>query len=63
MNVSYLINQLTTIRIESNSVLIMGSLNSGNFTIKFNKTELYTLSGTYKGCNSLYRRCREFLVV
>ena len=48
---------------ESNSVLIIGFLDNSNFTIKFNKTELYTLSETYKGYNSLYSKCLEFLVL
>ena len=46
---------------ELNSVL-MGFLNNGSFTIKFNKIELYALSGTCKGCNFLYGKCLEFLV-
>ena len=53
---------LTTIKIELNFVLVIGSLDSGNFTIKFNNTELYTLSGTCNGYSSLYRRCLSFLV-
>ena len=41
----------------------MGSLDSGNFIIKFNKTELYALSGTCNNYNSLYSRCLEFLIL
>ena len=40
----------------------MGSVNSGNFTIKFNNTEPYALSGTYNDCNSPYGRYLPFLV-
>ena len=40
----------------------MSSLDSNNFIIKLNNTELYALSGTYKGYNSLYRKCFPFLV-
>ena len=47
---------------ELNSVPVIDSLDSGNFTIKFNKTELYALSGTNNSYNSLYRRCLLFLV-
>ena len=32
----------------------MGSLNSGNFIIKFSKTELYAHSKIYNNYNSLY---------
>ena len=53
----------TIIRIELNSVLIISSLDGGSFTIKFNKTEFYTLSGTHNGCNSLYGKCLEFKVL
>ena len=63
MNVSYLINLLTTIRMELNSVLVMGFLDGGSFTIKSNKTELYACSGTYSNYNSLYGKCLEFLVL
>ena len=48
---------------ESNSVFIIGLLNSDSFTIKFNKTKLYALSRTYKGYNSLYSKCLKFLVL
>ena len=41
----------------------MGSLNNNNFIIKFNKTKLYTLSGTYNSYNSLYGKCLEFLIL
>ena len=47
---------------ELNSVLVMDSVNGDNFTIKSKETELYALSGTYNGCNSLYGKCLEFLV-
>ena len=63
MNVPHLINLLIIIRIELNSVLIIGFLNSNNFIIKFNKTELYALSGTCNSYNSLYSKCLEFLVL
>ena len=63
MNVPYLINLLTIIRIESNFILIISFLNSGSFTIKFNKTELYTLFGTYNSYNSLYSKYLKFLVL
>ena len=48
---------------ELNFIFIMGSLDSGSFIIKFNKTELHTLSETYKDCNSLYNKYRKFLVL
>ena len=48
---------------ESNSVLIMGSLDSNNFIIKFNKTELHALSETYNNCNSLYSKYLKFLIL
>ena len=41
----------------------MGSLDKGNFIIKFNKTKLYALSGTYNNYNSLYGKCLKFLVL
>ena len=41
----------------------MGFLDNDNFIIKSNKTELYTLSGTYNGYNSLYCKCLEFFVL
>ena len=41
----------------------MRSLNNNNFIIKFNKTELYALSETYNGYNSLYSKYLEFLVL
>ena len=41
----------------------MGSLNSNNFIIKFNKTKLYAHSETYNNYNSLYGKCLEFLVL
>ena len=63
MNIPYFINLLTTIRIKLNFILIMGSLNSNNFTIKFNKIELHAYSGTYNNYNSLYGKCLEFLVL
>ena len=63
MKVPHLINLLVITRIESNSVLVISFLNSNNFTIKFNKTELYTLSGTYNSYNSLYSKCLKFLVL
>ena len=47
---------------ESNFISVMGSLDVGSFTIKFNKTELHALSGIYKGCNSPYNKCLKFLV-
>ena len=62
MNVPHLVNLLIIIKIELNSVLIMGSLDSNSFIIKFNKTKLYALSETYNGYNSLYGKCLEFLV-
>ena len=34
----------------------MGFLENNNFITKFNKTELYALSGTYNGYNSPYGR-------
>ena len=46
-----------------NSVFIISFLDSDNFIIKFNKTELYAFSGTYNGCNSLYSKCLEFFVL
>ena len=48
---------------ELNFVLIMGSLSSGSFIIKFNKTKLYALSETYNSYNFLYSKCLEFLVL
>ena len=56
MNVLYFISLLTTTKIELNSVPVMGSLDSGSFTIKFNDIKLNALSGTYNGCSSLYGR-------
>ena len=41
----------------------MGSLDSNNFIIKFNKTELYARSKTYNNNNSLYSKYFEFLVL
>ena len=41
----------------------MGFLDSDSFTIKFNKTKLYTFSGTYNSYNSLYSKCLKFLVL
>ena len=41
----------------------MGFLDGNNFTIKFNNTELYALSETYKGYNFLYKRYLLFLVL
>ena len=41
----------------------MGSLDSNNFIIKFNKTELYAYSETYNNYNSLYNKYLEFLVL
>ena len=63
MNVPHLINLLIIIKIELNSVLIMGFLDNNNFIIKFNKTELYTLSKTYNSYNSLYSKYLEFLIL
>ena len=63
MNVPHLINLSITIRMELNSVLIMGFLNNSNFTIKFNKTELYTRSRTCNNYNSPYSKCLKFLVL
>ena len=63
MNVSHIVNLLTTTRIELNSILIMGSLNNSNFIIKFSKTELHTLSGIYNSYNSLYSKCLKFLIL
>ena len=48
---------------ELNSILIMGFLNSDNFTIKFNKTKLYAYSKTYNNYNSLYSKCLKFLIL
>ena len=48
---------------ESNFILIIGFLDKDNFIIKFNKTELYALFGTYNGYNSLYSRYLEFLIL
>ena len=48
---------------ELNSVLIIGSLDNNNFTIKSNETELYAHSETYNNYNSLYSKCHEFLVL
>ena len=62
MNVSHLVNQFTTTKIESNSVLVIGFLDNDNFIIKFNKTELHALSGTCSGYSSLYRMCLPFLI-
>ena len=46
-----------------NFIFLMGSLNGDNFIIKFNKTELYALSGTYNSYNFLYSKCLKFLVL
>ena len=46
-----------------NFILIMGFLDSNNFTIKFNETKLYACSKTYKDYNSLYSKYLEFLVL
>ena len=62
INVPHLVNQSITMRIASNSILIIGSLNSNSFTRMFNNTELYTLSETYKDYNSPYSKCLKFLV-
>ena len=62
MNIPHLINLLITTRIELNSVLIIGSLDNSNFTIKFNKTELHTLSRIYNNYNSPYSKYLKFLV-
>ena len=48
---------------ELNFILIISSLDSNNFIIKFNKTKLYAFSGTYNNYNSLYSKCLEFLVL
>ena len=48
---------------ESNFVLIIGSLDGGNFTTKSNNTELYAFSGTCNNYNSLYSKCLKFLVL
>ena len=50
-------------RIELNSVLIIGSRDGDSFIIKFSKTKLHTFSGIYKDYNSLYSKCVEFLVL
>ena len=63
MNVPHFVNLLIIIRIESNSVLIIGFLNNNSFIIKSNKTELHALSGTYNSYNSLYNKYLEFLVL
>ena len=46
-----------------NFILIMGSLDGGNFITKFNKTELHTLFKTYNNYNSLYGKYLKFLVL
>ena len=48
---------------ELNFIFIMSSLDGNNFTIKFNKTELYTCSETYNNYNSLYGKCLKFLIL
>ena len=63
MNVPHLVNLLITIRMELNSVFVIGFLDGGNFIIKFNKTEFYTRSGTCNGYNSLYSKYLEFLIL
>ena len=62
INVFYLINLLTTIRIKLNSVLVMGSLNDNSFITKFNNTKPHALSETYNSYSSLYGRCLPLLV-
>ena len=63
MNVPHLINLLTIIRMELNSIFIMSFLDGDNFIIKFNKTKLYAHSGIYNSYNSLYSKCFKFLVL
>ena len=63
MNVPHFVNLLIIIRIESNSVLIIGFLNNNSFIIKSNKTELHARSETYNSYNSLYGKCLEFLIL
>ena len=63
INVSYFINLLTTTKMESSFILVISSLDGGNFIIKFNKTELYALSRTYNSYNFLYRRYLSSLVL
>ena len=46
-----------------NFILSMGSLNNNSFIIKFNKTKLYALSGTYNSYNSLYSKYLGFWVL
>ena len=41
----------------------MSSLDSNNFIIKFNKTELHAYFKTYNNYNSLYSKCLEFLIL
>ena len=48
---------------ELNFVLIISFLANNNFIIKFNKTELYALSGIYKNYDFLYSKCFELLVL
>ena len=47
---------------ESNSVIIIGFLDGGNFITKSNNIKLFTRSGTYKDYNFLYRKFLPFLV-
>ena len=63
INVPHLVNLLIIIRMELNSVFIIDFLDSNNFIIKFNKTELYAFSGTCNNCNSLYSKYLEFLIL
>ena len=62
MNVLYLVNRSTTIRMKSNSIFALGSLDGNSFTIKSNNIKLHALSGTYNSYSSLYERCLPFLV-
>ena len=63
INIPHLINLSIIIKIELNSVLIIGSLDNNNFIIKFNKTKLHAFSGTCNNYNSLYGKYLEFLVL
>ena len=63
INVPYLVSLLITTRIKLNFILIMGSLDSSNFTIKSNKTKLYAHFETYNSYNSLYSKYLKFLIL
>ena len=62
INVFHFVNLSTTTKIESNSVLVIGSLDSNSFIIKSNNTELHTLSEICNNYKSVYRRCLLFLI-